>query len=894
MAQVIEDNTEALGVAVFNGPMLYGAGASFYDVNEDGWDDLTICIPGAPTRFYLNVQGQFQLHSSFDNIYDSKSCLWADYDEDGDNDLFIIHRDGPMQLFKQTDSLVFVQSSALLNSSFAAADNSFGAAFGDLNRDSFLDLFVANYGTSSTSGSKNRILTNLTNGNFSAAYYGYTRNSFQPTWIDLGNDGFQDLFIINDFRFGSEIFTKSAMGAFTDETLTTTSGLAPHIDEMSNSWCDFDNDADLDVYISNTPPTGNHLLSNDGSNVFTNVAPSVHAELHKWSWSALWLDIENDGWNDLFVNSRNLGVGLEALFGIHMLRNDNGIFTMDTVHGADDFPYGFFTSAKGDINNDGLYDIYFGAESAQISKVFLNTTSTTNNYVKLRLKGRLSNRNGIGTRIDYYVNGNHRVHYTQSGENYLCQNSQNFIFGLGAYNQIDSLQLKWQSGVVDTYYNISANALHVLTEAETRPVIVASKAMLCPNGNDSLELSITGWPNHTWGNGSTADSILVTAPGVYSVTVGTGYGHTLVLNYDVQMASVDNYAINRSPALCAGDSTGFVQVVQMNTGQIVFTMNNLAAGDYVVPIPLFEGCVSEQHVLIEEPLPFALQVDSIANTCFGYSNGAALVRGIEGTAPYGGFNDVGVLYLNNLLPGNYTDTVTDANGCAATYSFDIAEISEAIIEVTSPNWVCAGGWVVFDATVSGVGTNYFWDVIGPGTILGAGTQSFSVVDSLLCVTSIDVTVQEIPLPTITANISSESVLGLGSISLDVVGNYPPYTATWTSGFVGWNYTDLAQGNYNVSISDLLGCTVDTLFTVLFNFVEVENSSNEFIVDWKTAQLKYTGTERLFGIEIFNDIGQLVFTKSNLGMNESVHLNIPPQTIYISSSKGKSRTKVVLR
>ena len=59
-------------------------------------------------------------------------------------------------------------------------------------------------------------------------------------------------------------------------------------------------------------------------------------------------------------------------------------------------------------------------------------------------------------------------------------------------------------------------------------------------------------------------------------------------------------------------------------------------------------------------------------------------------------------------------------------------------------------------------------------------------------------------------------------------------------------------------------------------------------------LKYMGTERLFGLEIFNDAGQLIFTKSSLGSNESVHLNIPPQTIYISSSKGKSRTKVVLR
>ena len=434
----------------------------------------------------------------------------------------------------------------------------------------------------------------------------------------------------------------------------------------------------------------------------------------------------------------------------------------------------------------------------------------------------------------------------------------------------------------------------MLTEAETRPVIVASKAMLCPTGNDNLNLSITGWPNHTWGNGSTADSILVTAPGLYSVTVGTGFGHTLMLNYEVQMATLDNFAINRTPLLCAGDSTGFIEVVHVASGQTVFTLENLAAGDYAVPISLFEGCVVEQHVFIEEPLPFTLQVDSIANTCFGNSGGSAVVMGIDGTSPYTGFNDFGVLYLNNLLPGNYSDTISDANGCAATYSFEIAEIPEAIIEVTSPNWVCPGGWVVFDATVSGVGTNYFWDVIGPGISLGAGTQSFSVVDSNLCVTSIDVTIQEISSPAITASVVSESTLGLGNISLDVVGNYPPYTATWTSGFVGWNYTDLSQGNYNVSISDSLGCTVDTLFTVLFNFIEETNPSNEFIVDWKTGQLKYTGTERLFGLEIFNDIGQLVFTKSSLGMNESVHLNIPPQTIYISSSKGKSRTKVVLR
>ena len=893
-AQVIEDYTQALGVAVFNGSMLYGAGASFFDVNEDGWDDLTICIPGAPTRLYINVQGQFQLNSSFDNIYDSKTCLWADYDEDGDNDLVVIRRDGPQQLFKQIDSLVFQESSASLNTSFAIADNSFGAAFGDLNRDSYLDLFIANYGTSSTLGNKNRLLTNLTNGNFSAMYFGYNRNSFQPTWIDLGNDGFQDLFIINDFRFGTEIYTKSTDGAFVDETLTTTSGLAPHIDEMSNSWCDFDNDADFDIYISNTPNQGNYLLENDGSNNFTNVAGAIHADLHKWSWSALWLDIENDGWNDLFVNSRNLGTGLEALFGIHMLRNNNGLFTPDTVNGADDIPYGFFTSAKGDVNNDGLYDIYFGAESAQISKVFLNTTSTTNNYAKLRLKGRLSNRNGVGTRMDYYVNGVHRIHYTQAGENYLCQNSQNLIFGLGNYSQIDSLQLFWQSGVIDMYYNISPNVLHVLVEGETRPQIQASKSYLCPFGSDSLQLSIAGWTNYIWGNGSTEPSIWVNVPGVYSVTVGTGYGHTLQLNYAVEMANTDAFEITRTHVLCAGDSTGMIEVVNLITNEVVFAQAGLPAGNVFFPLTITEGCIIQQEVHIDEPLPFSLVVDSIRPSCFAMNNGSAIIQGLNGTAPYSGFNDFGTLSLTDLSPGIYANSMTDANGCPSNYSFSISEIPQAIVEVTSPNWVCLGGQVVFEAAVSGIGESYFWDIVGPGVSLAAGSYMTAVIDSFQCATTVNIIIEEISFPSVSATVTNESILGLGSVSLVITGNYSPYTATWQSGFAGLNYFELAQGNYTVSITDSLGCAIDTAFTVLFNFIEEEIGSTEFIIEWKTGMLKYTGSEGLFDVEIFNCIGQLIYTKSTLGAFENVQLSISPQTLYITTSKGSSRSKVMLR
>jgi hypothetical protein len=510
------------------------------------------------------------------------------------------------------------------------------------------------------------------------------------------------------------------------------------------------------------------------------------------------------------------------------------------------------------------------------------------------LKGRLSNRNGVGTYIDYYVGGTHRVHYTQLGENYLCQNSQNFIFGLGGNTQIDSLKLSWISGVEDVYYNIPANTTHVFVEGETLAQIQASKAFLCPSGNDSLQLSISGWPTHVWEDGTSSSSIWVNAPGTYNVTVGTGFGHTIVLSYTVELASLESIVIDRTQVLCHGGNTGSIQVSNANTGEAIYALENLTAGLYTIPLNIAEGCVVQQEIGIDEPLPFQLVLDSLVNTCEGISNGQAVIHGIEGTAPYTGFNEFGILHLTDLSAGIYTDSISDSHGCMSSYTFEIAEIPSAIIDVLSPSWVCPNESVVFDANVSGVGSSYYWDVLGPGAFLGAGSYVLAVVDSFQCVTTISVTIEEMAIPSITAYISSENVLGLGSIALEVVGNYPPYTANWESGFVGFNYTELAQGNYNVSITDSLGCAVDTSFTVLFDFVEEVNSTVEFIVDWKEGILKYNGSELIFDIEIFNSIGQLIYSKSTFGSNESIRLNVSPQTLFISSSKGNSRSKVMLR
>ncbi|MFM2227415.1 MAG: hypothetical protein RL664_758 [Bacteroidota bacterium] len=889
------DVSNEWGIAALNASTLYGTGSSAFDVNEDGWDDLTICIAGAPTRLYINQQGTFQLHTTFENIYDSKTCLWGDYDEDGDNDLFIIKRDGPSQLFVQTDSLVFVNQSSWLSFLFVAANNSFGAALGDYNRDSFLDLYVANYSTANAGGVKSTFLTNNQNGTFQWSTHGYSRNHFQPVFLDFNRDLFQDIFVINDFKVGNELYMQSTNGVFTDLTSQGALGLSgeQYLDAMSNSWCDYDNDGDFDLYVTNTPYHGNYLMENNGTNFFSNVALTNGSALFEWSWSALWFDIENDGWNDIIVCSRDVNPFYVSDYGNYVLRNTQGQFTNDLNTGLSNLPYGYFTSSKGDFNNDGLYDIYMGAETGQTSKVFKNTTNSANNYAKIRLKGRLSNRNGVGTYIDYFVNGEHRIHYTHSGENYLSQNSQNIIFGLGENNQIDSLKLSWLSGVVDTYYNIPANSTHIFVEGETQPGIQASKKLLCLVEGDSLQLSISGWPTHIWQNGSNSSSMWVYAPGTYTVTVGTGFGHSIVLSYTVEIASSENFVIDRTHVLCHDGNTGSIQISESNTGELIYTMENLTAGLYTIPLNLAEGCVVMQQIVINEPLPFQLVLDSLVNTCEGVSTGQAFVLGMDGTEPYSGFNEFGILHLTDLSAGMHTGSVSDSNGCFSVYNFTIDEIPPAIIEVVSQSFVCPNDQVIFDAIVSGVVGNFSWDVLSPGALLGAGDYFSAVIDSFQCVTTVNFTIEEIQFPEVSA-IISESTLGLGSILLDVVGNYPPYSATWQSGFIGLNYTGLAQGNYHVSISDSFGCAIDTSFTVSFDFVEEENVSTDFIVDWKEGVLKYTGSELIFDLEIFNSIGQLIYSKSLMGTNELIRLNISPQTLYVTSSKGNSRARVILR
>ena len=162
-AQTFVDVAASTGFSVLSQSSNWGNGVSFFDVDEDGWDDLTVCVGGAPTRFYKNNSGSFVLHSVFFNDQETKACVWLDIDEDGDNDLFVSRFNASHQVYLNQGNLVFEDVSENYENLSSIADYSWGVSFGDFTRDGFLDVCIANYGIE---GAGNTLARNAANGTY--------------------------------------------------------------------------------------------------------------------------------------------------------------------------------------------------------------------------------------------------------------------------------------------------------------------------------------------------------------------------------------------------------------------------------------------------------------------------------------------------------------------------------------------------------------------------------------------------------------------------------------------------------------------------------------------------------------------------------------------------------
>ncbi|MDQ6707675.1 MAG: FG-GAP-like repeat-containing protein, partial [Acidobacteriota bacterium] len=323
----------------------YGSnGIAVADIDNDGWDEIYVCQPGGlPNRLYKNL-GSGRLSditegSGLDLLDDTSCALFVDWRNSGQQDVVVLRGAGPLLFFNQGGSRFQLHPDAFR---FAdAPKGSFtGMAAADYDRDGKVDLYLCTYSFfqneaqyrypvpyhDAENGPANFLFRNVLDRN--GGYFedvtaaagmnqNNTRFSFAPAWCDYNGDGWQDLYVANDF--GRNNLYRNAKGHFED--LAKQAGVEDIGPGMSASWFDYDGDGRPDLYTSNMwsasgarlvkddnfapakgleeaygrHAKGNSLYRNRGDGLFTETGAAEGVEMGRWAWASGGFDFDGDG-----------------------------------------------------------------------------------------------------------------------------------------------------------------------------------------------------------------------------------------------------------------------------------------------------------------------------------------------------------------------------------------------------------------------------------------------------------------------------------------------------------------------------------------------------------------------------------------------------------------------
>jgi hypothetical protein len=684
-SQYFENIADSIDLQVnYSSTDLWGCGISFYDFNNDGFDDMTFIKENDSIQFYQSVNGVLVKTTSF--IYGEgqvKSVIWVDYDNDGFLDLFITAYNGPYRLFKNDGDFNFNDVSSEAGLDFSNSRTQ-GVSFADINNDGFLDFYVCKYEfghTEEDTDKLNQLYKNNGDGTFtnitlSSGVGDSIRPSFQSIWFDYDLDGFVDLYVINDrVSFENTLYRNNGDETFIEVTEQAGLEMAAQ-DPMTITVGDFDNDGDLDIFITNTGQQNkSFLFQNNGDGTFTNVAEQVGVDNDKWSWGATWVDYDNDTWKDLFVATAH-PFNNSQQFNNYFYSNVNGdFFEQDNELFVNSMITRSYGVARGDLNNDGYYDIIVQNNLPEQPYIWRNSGGS-NNYIKITPNGTVSNKFAIGTWIKVYAGENMYTEYTFCGENYLSQNSQHQLFGLGAITIVDSIEIIYNSGHKDTYYDIATNNHYHFYEGETLTAkVVISDTLICQTTQLYAYSDKNG--NVEWQNGEFADSILVSDSGdyyyiwtsphgikVFSDTVSVNVVNSPFLSASIQHPSCFESNDGSAELLLFHDTTDLSPQIIWDDGVNGYERSDLETGIYKAYYTDIAGCIDSLIISLQAPHP--IETSSIANNAINGNDGSIYVFSFGGTPPYSytiNQADNQPPYLN-LSEGWYVIETLDMNNCA--------------------------------------------------------------------------------------------------------------------------------------------------------------------------------------------------------------------------------------
>jgi hypothetical protein len=482
-----EDVTEQAGVATtLSGSECgaWSAGAAWGDVDLDGDLDLFLPRRNEPSHLWIQEHGRFADQAVARGVADARGlgAVFVDYDNDGDEDLYVNAR-GADLLFRNDGRGRFANVAPSVG--LADGKASQGAAWGDYDRDGDLDLFVANHlncvGDSQITGSTlyrnegGRLFSDQTR---LLAGDGMLGAGFQAAWTDFDSDGDLDLYLGNDYvgpAARPNVLWRNdgpgAAGTWRFSPVPRALGAQRAINSMGIGVADVDGDLDLDLALSNMGPT--LLLENDGASGFRErgtaarvARPWQNADLMSVTWGLVFADLNNDGWEDLYVPAGDLGPGLLQPNALFTNAGDGSFLDHSAPSGAAD-PGTSRGVAVADYDRDGRVDLFVVNQDGR-PRLYRNVTPNPGHWLEVHAVGTRSNRSGCGVRLVVRAGGRTMLRERSCGGQGLGSGGDHAVhFGLGDAARVDELVVEWTSGTRQVLRDVAGDRLIRLVEPRT-------------------------------------------------------------------------------------------------------------------------------------------------------------------------------------------------------------------------------------------------------------------------------------------------------------------------------------------------------------------------------------------------------------------------------------------
>ncbi len=495
-----------------------GAGVALFDYNNDGLLDIFLVngssyqllentrLPRTSSRLYRN-NGD----GTFTDVTEASGLInqgWgmgvavADYDNDGRPDVFITNF-GENKLFHNNGDGTF--SDITRSAGLEGGNCSTGCAWGDFDGDGRLDLYVSRYvdfhrsqlvrpqllnycvyqgipvacGPRGLPGLADLLYHNEGNGKFREVSNDAgvrdtdKRYGFQVVWFDFDNDGRLDAFVANDAS-GNYLWRNKGNGTFEDVAMEAGCALSADGREQSCMGVavgDYDHDGWLDLYVTTFSEDYNTLYHNNkGSFEDVTYSSGLGTKYQPLSWGTAFLDIDNDGWKEIFVANGHIYPQADKAGNSYNQRNllyrnlKNGRFV--------EIP----PEETGFLSRRSSRGAAFGALGAgsEISIVVNNIDSipfhyaplkkAEGNWVRIKLVGVKCNRDAIGARVELTANGFTQTDVVLGGGSYLSTSDKRLHFGLGKAAKVDSVVVRWPDGSVERHADLPPNREHVFMQ----------------------------------------------------------------------------------------------------------------------------------------------------------------------------------------------------------------------------------------------------------------------------------------------------------------------------------------------------------------------------------------------------------------------------------------------